>query len=79
MPHIAATATINLPYKTKQQDVKKQAHDLFSANFPQTDRLILITQRSSPVIFVSPYPTTPNLILLRNGIMIIGKSPSNIL
>jgi hypothetical protein len=33
MPHIAATATIDLPYKIQQQDVKKQAHDLFSSNF----------------------------------------------
>lgn len=40
MPFIASASTIELPYKTKQQDVKKQAHDLFSANFPQTDRLI---------------------------------------
>src|ERR1700760_3929639 len=40
MPHIAATTTINLPYKTKQQDVKQQAHELFSVNFPQTERLI---------------------------------------
>lgn len=40
MPHIAATSTINFPYKTEQQAVKAQARALFSANFPQTDRLI---------------------------------------
>ena len=40
MPHIAATSTINFPYKTQQQAVKEQAKALFSANFPQTDRLI---------------------------------------
>jgi alkylresorcinol/alkylpyrone synthase len=40
MPFIAATSTVDLPYKTPQQEVKKQAHELFSANFPQTDRLI---------------------------------------
>jgi len=40
MPHIAATATVTFPFKTQQQAVKEQAHALFSANFPQTDRLI---------------------------------------
>lgn len=40
MPHIAATSVIDLPYKISQQDVKQQAHDFFSANFPQTNRLI---------------------------------------
>lgn len=40
MPSIAAVATIDLPYKTTQQEVKEQAHRMFSASFPQTDRLI---------------------------------------
>lgn len=40
MPSIAAVATINLPNKTTQQEVKEQAHRMFSENFPQTDRLI---------------------------------------
>lgn len=40
MPHIAATATVTFPFKTQQQAVRKQAYALFSANFPQTDRLI---------------------------------------
>jgi alkylresorcinol/alkylpyrone synthase len=40
MPSIAAVASIDLPYKTTQQEVKEQAYRAFSANFPQTDRLI---------------------------------------
>jgi alkylresorcinol/alkylpyrone synthase len=40
MPFIAATSKIDLPFKTDQQSVKNQAHEMFSANFPQTDRLI---------------------------------------
>lgn len=40
MPFIAATSKVDLPYKTDQQAVKKQAQEMFSANFPQTDRLI---------------------------------------
>jgi len=40
MPSITAVATIDLPYKTTQQEVKEQAHRMFSASFPQTDRLI---------------------------------------
>lgn len=40
MPSIAAVATIDLPFKTTQQEVKEQAHRMFSASFPQTDRLI---------------------------------------
>jgi len=40
MSFIAATSKIDLPFKTDQQKVKNQAHEMFSANFPQTDRLI---------------------------------------
>ncbi len=40
MPFIAAVSKVDLPFKTDQQAVKQQAHELFSANFPQTDRLI---------------------------------------
>src|ERR1700760_1872286 len=40
MPSIAAVATIDLPHKTTQQEVKEQAHRMFSESFPQTDRLI---------------------------------------
>jgi len=40
MPFIAATAKIDLPYKTDQLKVKKQALELFSKNFPEAKRLI---------------------------------------
>lgn len=40
MPFIASASKIDLPFKIDQQAVKQQAHELFSANFPQTDRLI---------------------------------------
>jgi alkylresorcinol/alkylpyrone synthase len=40
MPFIAAVSKIDLPYKTDQQEVKKQARDMFSVDFPQVDRLI---------------------------------------
>ncbi|CAN5170228.1 type III polyketide synthase BpsA [soil metagenome] len=40
MPFIAATSKIDLPNKTDQQDVKKQARELFSVNFPEAERLL---------------------------------------
>jgi alkylresorcinol/alkylpyrone synthase len=40
MPFIAAVSKIDLPYKTNQQEVKKQAQDMFSMNFPEASRLI---------------------------------------
>lgn len=40
MPFIAAAAKVDLPYKTDQSDVKKQALELFSENFPEANRLI---------------------------------------
>jgi alkylresorcinol/alkylpyrone synthase len=40
MPFIASASKIDLPYRVKQEEAKKQAHQMFSANFPQTDRLI---------------------------------------
>lgn len=40
MPSITAISTIELPYKISQQKVKEQAQLTFSANFPQTNRLI---------------------------------------
>jgi alkylresorcinol/alkylpyrone synthase len=71
MPHIAATATIDLPYKIQQQDVKKQAHDLFSSNFPQTDRLIFAFDNTEIITrnFVKPlsYYATPNTFEERNN------------
>jgi alkylresorcinol/alkylpyrone synthase len=70
MPHIAATSTIDLPFKVLQQDVKKQAHDLFSANFPQTDRLIFAFDNTEIVTrnFCKPisYYAEPNTFEQRN-------------
>jgi alkylresorcinol/alkylpyrone synthase len=40
MPFIAAVTKIDLPYKTDQDEVKKQALDMFSTNFPEANRLI---------------------------------------
>jgi alkylresorcinol/alkylpyrone synthase len=40
MPFIAAAAKIDFPYKTEQQEVKKQALEMFSENFPEANRLI---------------------------------------
>src|SRR5476649_3058018 len=40
MPSITAVSKIELPYKISQQEVKEQAQLMFSANFPQTNRLI---------------------------------------
>ncbi|MCC8423785.1 type III polyketide synthase [Mucilaginibacter sp. UR6-11] len=71
MPHISATATIDLPYKTNQQDVKKQAHDLFSANFPQTNRLIFAFDNTGIITrnFCKPlsYYGQPNTFEERNN------------
>src|SRR6201986_970272 len=71
MPHIAATSTIDLPYKTKQQEVKQQAHELFSANFPQTDRLIFAFDNTEIITrnFCKPlsYYAEPNTFEERNN------------
>ncbi|MEI8278735.1 MAG: 3-oxoacyl-[acyl-carrier-protein] synthase III C-terminal domain-containing protein [Bacteroidota bacterium] len=40
MSLIAAVAKIDLPYKIAQQELKKHAADMFSADFPQVQRLI---------------------------------------
>jgi alkylresorcinol/alkylpyrone synthase len=40
MPHLAAVAKIELPDRTNQQDVKEQARAMFTANFPQAERLM---------------------------------------
>ena len=40
MPHIAAVHKIDLPHKTAQQEVKAQAREMFSKDFPQADRLM---------------------------------------
>jgi len=40
MPFITSASKIDLPYKTDQQEVKKQAQEMFSVNFPEAGRLI---------------------------------------
>jgi len=40
MPFIAAVSKVDLPNKVDQQEVKKQAREMFAADFPQVDRLI---------------------------------------
>ena len=71
MPFIAATSKIDFPYKTDQQEVKQQALDMFSVNFPEAKRLIFafdnteIKQRN----FCQPlcYYTRPNTFEERNN------------
>jgi alkylresorcinol/alkylpyrone synthase len=71
MPYIAATSSVDLPYKTSQQEAKQQAHDLFSANFPQTNRLIFAFDNTEIVMrnFCKPlsYYTKPNTFEQRNN------------
>jgi alkylresorcinol/alkylpyrone synthase len=71
MPYISSTSTIDLPYKTSQQDVKQQAHELFSANFPQTDRLIFAFDNTEIITrnFCKPlsYYAQPNTFEERNN------------
>lgn len=71
MPFIASTSSVNLPYKTPQQEVKKQAHELFSANFPQTDRLIFAFDNTEIITrnFCKPlsYYAEPNTFEERNN------------
>ncbi|WP_295655209.1 3-oxoacyl-[acyl-carrier-protein] synthase III C-terminal domain-containing protein [uncultured Mucilaginibacter sp.] len=40
MPFIAAVSKTDLPNKIDQQEVKKQAREMFATDFPQVDRLI---------------------------------------
>ncbi len=40
MPFIAAVSTIDLPYKTDQQEVKQHIHDMFTTDFSQIERLM---------------------------------------
>jgi alkylresorcinol/alkylpyrone synthase len=71
MPFIASASKIDLPYKTDQQEAKKQAMDMFSVNFPEAKRLIFafdnteIKQRN----FCQPlsYYRTPNTFEERNS------------
>jgi alkylresorcinol/alkylpyrone synthase len=70
MPFIAATSKVDLPFKTTQQAVKQQAHELFSANFPQTDRLIFAFDNTEIITrnFCRPlsYYAQPNTFEERN-------------
>jgi alkylresorcinol/alkylpyrone synthase len=71
MPFIASASTINLPYKTDQQEVKKQAHQMFSVNFPQTERLIFAFDNTEIITrnFCKPlsYYAEPNTFEQRNN------------
>ena len=71
MPYIAAASKVDLPFKIDQQAVKKQAHDLFSANFPQTDRLIFAFDNTEIITrnFCKPlsYYAEPNTFEERNN------------
>src|ERR1700733_12975929 len=40
MPFIASASTIDFPFKITQQQAKAQALEMFSANFPEAERLI---------------------------------------
>jgi len=71
MPFIAATTKIDLPFKADQQEVKKQAQKMFSANFPQTDRLIFAFDNTEIITrnFCMPlsYYEIPNTFEERNN------------
>lgn len=70
MPYIASASKIDLPYKTKQQDVKQQASEMFKANFPEADRLIFAFDNTEIIDrnFCQPlsYYTKPNTFEERN-------------
>lgn len=71
MPFIAAVAKVDLPFKTDQQAVKNQAHQMFSVNFPQTDRLIFAFDNTEIITrnFCKPlsYYAEPNTFEERNN------------
>src|ERR1700749_227061 len=71
MPFIAAVTKIDLPYKTDQQDAKKQAMDMFSVNFPEANRLIFAFDNTEIKYrnFCKPleYYTRPNTFEERNN------------
>ena len=76
MPYISAVTKIDLPYKIAQQDVKNQAHRMFSANFPQTDRLIFAFDNTEILTrnFCKPlsYYEQPNTFEQRNNDYIVN-------
>jgi alkylresorcinol/alkylpyrone synthase len=71
MPFIAATSTIDLPYKTDQQEVKQQAQEMFSVNFPEASRLIFAFDNTEIITrnFCKPlsYYVQPNTFEERNS------------
>ena len=71
MPSIISTAKIDLPYKTRQQDVKEQAREMFSVNFPEADRLIFAFDNTEIITrnFCKPlsYYGKPNTFEERNN------------
>ena len=71
MPFIAATAKVDLPHKTSQLDVKEQAREMFSVNFPEADRLIFAFDNTEIITrnFVKPlsFYATPNTFEERNN------------
>src|SRR3981189_3096747 len=40
MPFISAVSTIDFPYKISQQETKRQAKEMFAANFPLVEKII---------------------------------------
>jgi alkylresorcinol/alkylpyrone synthase len=71
MPFIASASKIDLPFKTEQQEVKKQALEMFSANFPEAKRLIFAFDNTEIKYrnFCKPlsYYTKPNSFEDRNN------------
>src|ERR1700676_4967824 len=70
MPIISAVSKIDFPYKTEQQEVKKHALEMFSANFPEANRLIFAFDNTEIIFrnFCQPlsYYTKPNTFEERN-------------
>jgi alkylresorcinol/alkylpyrone synthase len=71
MPFISAVSKIDLPYKTDQQEVKKQAREMFSVNFPEAGRLIFAFDNTEIITrnFCQPlsYYAQPNTFEERNN------------
>ena len=71
MPFIASASKIDLPFKTEQQEAKKQALEMFSVNFPEAKRLIFAFDNTEIKYrnFCQPlnYYTEPNSFEDRNN------------
>jgi alkylresorcinol/alkylpyrone synthase len=74
MPFVAAISKIDLPYKADQQEVKQQAKETFSANFPEAGRLIFAFDNTEIKYrnFCQPlsYYIKPNTFEERNNLYI---------